>query len=67
MSNASVHVSEIEMNKLIKIEVKWLTICPYFSSLNPIEKIRAIKSKCMMKLYNNNVKMNSSAIIKKSR
>ena len=68
MDNASIHVSKTAKKKLSEMELQWLTICPYSPSLNPIEKvIGAIKSKCRRKLYKNNVKMNSAAIIKESR
>ena len=68
MDNASIHVSKTAKKKLSEMELQWFTICPYFPSLNPIEKvIGTIKSKCRRKLYNNNVKMNSTAIIKESR
>ena len=50
------------------MELQWLTICLYSPSLNSIEKvIGVILSNCGRKLYNNNVKMNSVAIIKESR
>ena len=68
MDNASIHVSKTAKKKLSEMELQWLTICLYSPSLNPIEKvIGVIKSKCRRKLYNNNNKMNSTAIIKESR
>ena len=45
MDNAPIHVSNEAKEKIIEMEMEWLSICPYSPSLNLIEKfIGAIKS-----------------------
>ena len=68
INNASIHTSGEAKDKIRKMELQWLTICPYSPSLNPIEKvIGIIKSKCRSKFYNNGLQLNSRVFMAESK
>ena len=68
IGNAPIHTSGEAKDKIRKMELQWLTICPYSPSLNPVEKvIGIIKSKCRSKFYNNGLQLNSRIIMVESK
>ena len=68
IDNAPIHTSREAKDEIERMELQWLTICPYSPSLNPIEKvIGAIKSKCRNKFYDKGLQLNFKMIMAESK